>query len=62
LIGDFKKFTSKQLKSNIEQTEPSMLSLFLDNEGHYQFWMNTNAPKKIDRKWAIFTSENGIYS
>jgi putative transposase len=47
-VRDFKKFTSKQLKSNIEQTEPSVLSLFLDNEGHYQFWMNTNAPKKIE--------------
>jgi hypothetical protein len=30
LVRDFKKFTSKQLKSHIEQTEPSVLSLFLD--------------------------------
>jgi REP element-mobilizing transposase RayT len=48
-VRDFKKFTSKQFKINLEQTEPQVLSLFIDSKGHYQFWMNTNAPKKIEQ-------------
>jgi putative transposase len=47
-VHDFKKFTSKQLKVNIECTEPEVLSLFLDNTSNYQFWINTNAPQKIE--------------
>jgi REP element-mobilizing transposase RayT len=49
-VRDFKKFTSKKIKVNIEQTEPQVLSLFIDNQGHYQFWINTNAPKKIENR------------
>ena len=49
-VCDFKKFTSKKIKVNLEQTEPQVLSLFIDNQGHYQFWINTNAPKKIENR------------
>jgi REP element-mobilizing transposase RayT len=38
-----------KFKSNIESTEPSVLTLFVDNEGKYRFWMETNAPKKIEK-------------
>ncbi len=49
-VRDFKKFTSKQIKINLERTEPKVLSLFIDKQGHYQFWINTNAPKKIEHE------------
>jgi len=48
LVRDFKRFTSKQLKTNIELHEPRVLSLFVDNKGVYRFWQNANAPKKIE--------------
>jgi len=47
-LRDFKRFTSKQLKQNIETHEPRILQLFTDEAGQYQFWQNTNAPKKIE--------------
>jgi REP element-mobilizing transposase RayT len=47
-LRDFKRFTSVKFKSNLETTEPSVLKLFVDDEGKYGFWMDTNAPKKIE--------------
>ena len=42
-LRDFKRFTSKKLKENLEATEPSVLRLSVDAEGRYGFWMDTNA-------------------
>jgi REP element-mobilizing transposase RayT len=47
-LRDFKRFTSVKLKENLEATEPRVLQLFVDEKGKYQFWQNTNAPKKIE--------------
>ena len=47
-LRDFKRFTAKKLKENLEATEPTVLRLFVDAEGSYAFWMDTNAPKKIE--------------
>lgn len=47
-LRDFKRFTSVKFKSNLETTELSVLKLFVDDEGKYRFWMDTNAPKKIE--------------
>ena len=47
-LRDFKRFTSVKFKSNLETTEPRVLQLFVDDKGKYQFWQNTNAPKKIE--------------
>lgn len=47
-LRDFKRFTSVKLKENIESTEPRILQLFMDEKGKYQFWQQTNAPKKIE--------------
>ncbi len=47
-LRDFKRFTSVKFKANLETTEPSVLSLFVDDKGNYQFWMDTNAPKKTE--------------
>jgi hypothetical protein len=37
-----------KFKENLEATEPSVLKLFVDTDGKYRFWMDTNAPKKIE--------------
>lgn len=47
-LRDFKRFTSVKFKQNIETTEPSVLQLFVDAAGKYQFWQTTNSPKKIE--------------
>ena len=77
-IRDFKKFTSKRLKENIADTEPTILKLFLEN-GKYEFWKKTNMPEKIEsekfftqkkryiennpiRKQYVQKSEDWVYS
>ncbi len=47
-LRDFKQFTTAKFKANLETTEPSVLKLFIDAQGSYRFWMETNAPKKIE--------------
>jgi putative transposase len=47
-LRDFKRFTTAKFKTNLEITEPSVLKLFIDAQGSYRFWMETNAPKKIE--------------
>ena len=47
-VRDFKRFTSKQLKENLETNEPRVLDLFVDDNGKYGFWQETNGPKKIE--------------
>jgi len=47
-LRDFKRFTTAKFKTNLETTEPSVLKLFVDAQGSYRFWMETNAPKKIE--------------
>jgi putative transposase len=47
-LRDFKRFTSGQFRRNLEATEPNVLKLFVDAQGSYRFWMETNAPKKIE--------------
>jgi putative transposase len=37
-----------KLKSNLETTETNVLKLFIDGNGKYCFWQDTNAPKKIE--------------
>ena len=46
-IRDFKTYTSKQFKQNIQSTEPRVLSLFVKDE-KYQFWQSTNMPECIE--------------
>jgi REP element-mobilizing transposase RayT len=50
-LRDFKRFTSKRLRENLQATEPSVLSLFIDADGTYRLWQATNAPKKIESPW-----------
>ena len=47
-LRDFKRYTSVQFRNNLEVNEPNVLSLFINQNGQYQFWQPTNAPKKIE--------------
>jgi REP element-mobilizing transposase RayT len=60
-LRDFKRFTSVKLKENIEATEPGILKLFVDTEGGYGFWMDTNAPKKIESQAFYLQKLNYIH-
>jgi putative transposase len=60
-LRDFKRFTSVQLKTNLEKTEPSVLRLFVNEEGKYRFWSETNAPKKIENHGFYLQKLNYIH-
>ncbi|MDD1631605.1 MAG: hypothetical protein LUQ29_06140 [Methylococcaceae bacterium] len=47
-LRDFKRFTTPKFKANLETMEPSALKLFIDAQGSYRFWMETNALKKFE--------------
>jgi len=47
-LRDFKRFTSRQLRESLQNHEPRVLELFVDEQGTYRFWQDTNAPKKIE--------------
>ncbi len=47
LLRDMKTFLSKELKENIEKTEPKVLKLFQEADGTFNFWESTNYPKMI---------------
>lgn len=46
-VRDFKKFTTRELLKNIEQSEPSMLKLFTIEAGK-ELWQKTNMPELVE--------------
>ncbi|MFA5986807.1 MAG: hypothetical protein WC819_05690 [Parcubacteria group bacterium] len=46
-VRDFKRFTSGEFRKNLIKNEPTVLKLFLDQKGNYEFWQKTNMPKCI---------------
>jgi REP element-mobilizing transposase RayT len=60
-IRDFKKFTAKALRKNIESTEPTILKLFIENN-EYQFWQKTNLPLLIESEKFMLQKENYIHT
>ncbi|MBU3979557.1 hypothetical protein KJ980_05090 [Patescibacteria group bacterium] len=61
-IRDFKKFTSKELKKNILETEAHVLKLFLDENNNYQFWQKTNMPLLIETEKFFLQKLNYMYN
>lgn len=62
-VRDFKKFTSKKFKLNLEQTEPSVWQLFIDQEsGAYQFWKKDNGPKVVESPTFYLQKLNYIHN
>lgn len=51
-IRDFKKRTSKELKANLQTTEPQVLRLFI-NSDEYHFWQPTNMPILLESEVVI---------
>ncbi len=49
-IRDFKQFTAKQIKKNIQEHEPTIEKLFIDEDEEEQFelWQKTNLPLAIE--------------
>jgi len=47
-VRDFKRWTSRLIKDDMEKTEPRALELFLNKDREYSFWQDTNAPKIIE--------------
>ncbi len=60
-LRDFKTFTSKQLKINIQKNEPDILKLFLDFDGQYRFWKDDNQPKYIETDQFLLQKLNYIH-
>jgi len=47
-LRDFKGFTSKEIFKNIQETEPTLLKLFLNENRQFEFWAKTNMPKMVE--------------
>lgn len=58
-IRDFKRFTSKELRKNITETEPNVLDLFQENE-EFIFWKKTNMPEFIENERFFLQKKNYI--
>ncbi len=58
-IRDFKKYTSKELKKNIIETEPNILKLFVD-KGVYNFWQPKNYPERIESEYFYLEKANYV--
>jgi REP element-mobilizing transposase RayT len=48
VIGDFKKYTSKELMKNLLATDPNLAKLFTPKNGKLKIWQETNYPQLIE--------------
>ncbi len=60
-LRDFKKFTSKEIKKNLEEHEPKVLKLFSDEKYGYRFWKDDNQPKYIESDRFFLQKQNYIH-
>ena len=61
-VRDFKRFTSGKLRENIQNTEPSILKIFLNENKKYEFWQKTNMPKLIETETFFKNKLEYIYN
>ena len=47
-IRDFKRHTAQRMHESLRRFEPSILPLFMDEEGRFRFWKPDNQPKVIE--------------
>lgn len=47
-LRDFKQFTAKRIRRNIQENEPTIEQIFLDTEGRFELWKKTNMPKLVE--------------
>jgi REP element-mobilizing transposase RayT len=43
-VRDFKRHTSREIHKNIVATEPNIEKLFVESDGTYSIWQDTNMP------------------
>jgi REP element-mobilizing transposase RayT len=60
-LRDFKKHTSKEFKENIRISETSLIKLFLDDKGIYNFWEITNMPINLISQKFFLQKQNYIH-
>ncbi|VAV95149.1 hypothetical protein MNBD_ALPHA06-2198 [hydrothermal vent metagenome] len=60
-VRDFKRHTSKKLHANLAANEPNILSLFLGDDGQYQFWKPDNQPKWVESQGFFVQKMNYIH-
>ena len=68
-IRDFKRFTTQELKKNLQKHEPNVLKLFIDKENSateleqkFQFWQKTNLPLPIESEKFLLQKLNYIHN
>ena len=49
-IRDFKRHTARRIHESLRQFEPSVLKLFLDEQGNFHLWKPDNQPKVIENE------------
>ena len=61
-VRDFKRWTSRKIKEDLMEYEPEVLKLFLDGDGNYNFWQDTNKPEIIESEKFFMQKLNYIYN
>lgn len=61
-VRDFKKYTSNQIQKNIIASDPGLISLFLNNDGKWNLWQDTNMPKIIESERYLSQKINYIHN
>ena len=59
-IRDFKKHTAYELMKNLKISEPELVQLFKNSDGHYSIWEKTNMPKMIESEDFFLQKKNYI--
>ena len=59
-IRDFKRHTSREIHKNIITTEPQIEKLFLEPDGSYSIWQDTNMPIVLESEKVFLQKLNYI--
>jgi len=59
-VRDFKKHTSKEMRKNIVATEGNIEKLFVDSDGTYSLWKETNMPVFLETEKVFLQKLNYI--
>ncbi|MFA6566358.1 MAG: transposase [Candidatus Paceibacterota bacterium] len=49
-VRDFKRHTSREIHKNIVATEPNIEKLFIEDDGTYSIWQDTNMPIVLENE------------
>jgi len=60
-VCDFKKFTSGEIHKNILAWEPNIERLFLNPDGSYSLWQDTNMPVLLESEKVFLQKLNYLH-